>query len=256
MHIPRIHAQLRRSKVNVKRFLSNTSLPQKVKNTAVKKIIPTTMIVAESFNSLSANAQNVNKTMLAYTKFNPKIIENFMPYMPKTKEKPLPLPLALRKEMGMNLTPKNKFKKNSLCIREKYNGTAEELDYFIEKLIPKRNGKKDYNPFYKKGESFIKIGNKYNINPTVLVAIGMQESGRGTSIAALRKNNIGGIYLKSGHAQFETVEECIERMAKTIDKRLKENYTTIEAIGKSGRYCDETVSELWVKNVMFFLNKM
>lgn len=254
MHIPRIHAQLRRSKVNVKRFLSNTSLSQKVKNTAVKKIIPTTMIVAESLGSLSANAQNVNKALMAYADFDPKIIVNFMPHLPKTKVEPLPLPMPLRREM--NLTPKNKFQKNSLCIREKYNGTAEELDYFIEKLIPKRNGKKDYNPFYKKGESFIKIGNKYNINPTVLVAIGMQESGRGTSIAALRKNNIGGIYLKGSHAKFETVEECIERMAKTINKRLNENYTSIEAIGKSGRYCDKTVSELWVKNVLFFINKM
>lgn len=253
MNIKRIHAQLMRSKNSVKRILPHVAVPSGMKETAVKKIIPTTMLVAESLTSLSGHAANVNKAMPAYGNWMDfgKMITNFMPPMPKVKEEELPLPLGMK-----FFTPKNKFNKNSLCLREKYNGTAEELDYFIEKLIPARQGKKDYNPFFKKGKSFIEIGEKHKINPTVLIAIAMQESGRGTSLAAVKKKNIGGIYLNNKHAAFKNVEDCIEKMAQTIDKRLKENYTTIDAIGKSGKYCEKSVSDLWVKNVVYFLNKM
>ena len=53
-----------------------------------------------------------------------------------------------------------------------------------------------------------------------------------------------------------TVEDCIETMAKIINNRLNENCTTIETIGKSGRYCDKKAADLWIKNVLFFLNRM
>ena len=247
-----INAQLGRSKKFLKKCAPQRIIKEKVKETALKKIIPTTMIVAESLGSFAGHAQNINKTLLAYNGlYDTKNITQYVPFLPKIKNEDIFPPLG-----SFDFLPRNNFKKNSECLREPYNGTPELLDYFIENLIPKRKGKKDYNPFYQKGKSFIEIGKKYNINPAVLVAIGMQESARGTSYAAIRKNNIGGITLKKGHAEFKTVEECIESMAEVIDKRLKENYNSIEAIGKSGKYCDKSASDLWIKNVMFFLNKM
>ena len=247
-----LNAQLGRSKKFLKKIVPANAIKEKVKETGLKKVIPATMIVAESFGSFSPHAQNVNKALMAYNGiFETKNITNFMPFMPKAKDENIFPPLG-----SFNFLPRNHFKRDSECLREPYNGTAELLDYFIESLIPARKGTKNYNPFYGKAESFIKIGQKYNINPTVLVAIGMQESARGTSFAAIRKNNIGGIMIKNGHARFNTVEDCIETMARIINNRLNENCTTIETIGKSGRYCDKKAADLWIKNVLFFLNRM
>ena len=241
MHIPKIQAQFQRSKSRVKNYLPQKIIPQKIKQAAMKKIIPSAMIAVESLTTLSGHAQGVNKSLITFSNYDPKDFEIFVPFLPKAKNEFLP-PLG-----SMNFVPKNKLR---------YKGSAEELNYFIEKLIPRRNGRKDYNPFYGKAQSFIDIGNKYNINPTVLIAIAMQESGRGTSIAAVKMKNIGGIYINNKHAKFENVEQCIEEMAKTIGKRVRENYNTIDLIGKSGKYCDKSKSDLWVKNVVFFLNKM
>ena len=119
------------------------------------------MIVAESFGSFSPHAQNVNKALMAYNGiFETKNITNFMPFMPKAKDENIFPPLG-----SFNFLPRNHFKRDSECLREPYNGTAELLDYFIESLIPARKGTKNYNPFYGKAESFIKIGQKYNIKP-------------------------------------------------------------------------------------------
>ena len=250
MQITRIQANIKRSGAMLKNNLRQKIIPQKLKDTAMKKIIPTAMIALESLTTVAGHAQNVNKSLMVVNQYNPKDFALYMPFMPKIKDELLP-PLVT-----INFVPKNKLNKHSLCIKDRYKGSVEELDYFIEKLIPKRNGRKDYNPFFGKAQSFIEIGNKHNINPSVLVAIAMQESGRGTSQAAIKMKNIGGIYINKKHAKFTHVEECIEEMAKTIDKRVKENYTTIDLIGKSGKYCDKSASETWVKNVVFFLNKM
>ena len=250
MHIPKIQAQFQRSRAGLKKYLPQKIIPQKIKQTAMKKILPSAMIAVESLTTLSGHAQGVNKSLITFSNYDPKDFEIFMPFVPKAKNEFLP-PLG-----SMDFVPKNKFSKYSTCIKDRYKGSVEELNYFIEQLIPKRNGRKDYNPFYGKAQSFIDIGNKHNINPTVLIAIAMQESGRGTSVAAVKMKNIGGIYINNKHAKFENVEQCIEEMAKTIEKRVRENYNTIDLIGKSGKYCDKSVSNLWVKNVVFFLNKM
>ena len=247
-----LNAQLCHSKKFIKKYTPQKVVKEKIKQTALKKIIPTTMIVAESLGSFSAHSQNINKSLLAYNDvFQSKNVTRFVPFFPKTKDENIFPPLG-----SFDFLPRNNFKKNSECLREPYNGTAEQLDYFIEKLIPKRKGKKDYNPFFGKARSFIKISEKYNINPTVLIAIAMQESARGTSYAAIKKNNIGGIILKNGHAEFKNVEDCIEKMAEIINKRFEGNCNSIEKIGKSGKYCAKSASELWIKNVMFYLNKM
>ena len=251
MHIPQINSRIIRAKLSCQKTIRQKIIPQKMKETTIKKIIPATMLIAESFTSISGHAQNVNKIATGYSHFEYNKINLFIPHFPRVKNETLPFPIG-----SANFLPKNKFNKSSNCLQSKYTGSIEELDYFIEKLIPKRNGKKDYNPFYQKAESFIKIGNQYNINPSVLVAIAMQESGRGTSYNAIKHHNIGGIYFNKKHAKFDNIEQCIEKMSQTLQKRIRDNELSIESIAKSGKYCSLAASEEWTKNVMFFLNKM
>lgn len=246
MRTPKINVHKMYSKFNVKTFASKAKkVPQKV----IRKAVPATIIVAESLTGLTSHAAGIEKFDPPFKKFLAHGIADW--FEPKTNRADYITPLAVK-----SLTPKNNFKKNSPCLSEQYKGTAEELNYFIDKLIPKKNGSKEYNPFYGKGEAFIKLGKKYNVNPTVLVAIGMQESGRGTSTAACKLKNIGGIYLNNKKAKFEKVEECIEIMASTINKRINENCKSVADVGNSGKYCDKSASDVWIKNVMFFLNKM
>lgn len=250
MPLTPINAQLGRSKKFLKKCVSPKVVSERVKEVALKKVIPTTMIVAESLSPVSVHADDYSKSIASGLNYwNSGHLKHFVPRK-IAKSKLLP-PIGRSSYM-----PWNNFNKNSDCVRKSYKGTAEQLDYFIESLIPKKDGKKDYNPFYKKGKSFIEIGKKYNVNPTVLVAIGMQESGRGTSYAAMKKNNIGGIMLKSGHAEFKSVDDCIAKMAEIIDRRANENCKSIEKIGQSGKYCAKSVADLWVKNVVYFLNQM
>lgn len=221
---------------------------QNFKQTAMKKVIPSAVLIAESLGSFSAHAQHFEKGLLAYDEFTrAKTITNFIPKSPKPKAVPIP-PLA-----GNDFMPKNNYSVNSHCVRDIYRGTEAELNHFIEKLIPAKKGRKDYNPLYNKGESFIRIGKKYNINPSVLAAISMIESSRGTSVLALKKNNVGGLNTKR---KFKDVEECIEKMAEILDKRYKEGTRTVKEIGLSGKYCAKEAGEHWAKNVVFFLNRM
>lgn len=253
MHLTRIQAQFRYGRMSLRKFAPQKIIKNKIKETSLKKVVPATMLVAESMASLSGHAQALNKVAQDTIDFERFAIPRFMPKVPKFEEKTLPFPLNTGR---LSAYPRNNFNKSSKFLREKYKGTAEELNYFIEKMIPSRNGSKTYNPFYGKGKAFIEIGQKYNVNPTFLVAIGMQESGRGTSSAALKKNNIGGITVKSGLQKFARVEDCIQSMAQIIDKRIRENLTTVEAIGKSGKYCDKSVGDLWAKNVIYYVNMM
>lgn len=247
MRIPRVGVRNLHKKIGAKvySFATNHS-PKKT----AKKIVPATMIVSQSLTGVAAPVQDlVQANFFNYKNY---VTKNFS-YVISPNINPRVAVLEYTLE---RYKPRNNFKKTSNCLREKYAGSVEDLNYFLEKLIPKRNGKKDYNPFYNKAEAFIKAGEKYNINPTVLIAIGMQESGRGTSRAAREMKNIGGIYLKNKHAHFEKVEDCIDIMASTINKRVNEQCTTIEQVGKSGKYCEKSASDIWIKNVMFYLNRM
>lgn len=249
MHIPRINVRRMYNGFGLKTLASKT---KNAKEKAIQKIVPATMIVAESISGLNAHATTpIGRYEGAFEKFiTPGVADWFKP---AAKEAPV---VYITPSTVKNLSPKNNFKKNSPCLTEEYKGTAEELNYFIDKLIPKRNGSKDYNPFFGKGEAFIKLGRKYNVNPTVLIAIGMHETGRGTSYAARELKNIGGIYINNKRAKFDNVEDCIDKMAEIISARIKANNKTIEDIGNSGKYCAKSASDIWVKNVMFFLNRM
>ena len=149
-----------------------------------------------------------------------------------------------------------KFTKKSQSLTAKYEGTAQELDVLISRLLEKTGGDKTKNPLYGKGKSFIESGEKHHVNPSVLVAIAMHESGRGTSSMARNRNNIGGLIGKNGALRFNKVEDCIESMAKTIEKHTKNDILTIEQLGRSGKYCAKSAGDRWAEDVVFYINKL
>lgn len=94
------------------------------------------------------------------------------------------------------------------------------------------------------------------LNPFIVVGIAMHESAGGVSKAALQKNNIGGIMGKNGLRKFEKVEQCIDSITSTVNKRVTEGYTSISKVGNSGRYCAKSVGPHWSAQVASFAEKL
>ena len=104
-------------------------------------------------------------------------------------------------------------------ITKSYTGSAEDLNKYLE----------DKGKLAGKGQAFIDAQNKYGVSASVLVAICMNESAKGTSDLAKNKNNVGGVRI-SGSTEFrtfESVEKCIDYMGSF----LKSGY--IDNSGKS-----------------------
>lgn len=85
-------------------------------------------------------------------------------------------------------------------------------------------------------QAFYDAGRKYGVDPKLLMAIAMHETGKGTSVAFLRKNNAMGISPNGGGPRaFSSVEESINYAARLLRKHyLDQGLTTIAAIG--GKY--------------------
>ena len=85
-------------------------------------------------------------------------------------------------------------------------------------------------------QAFYDAGRKYGVDPKLLMAIAMHETGKGTSAAFLRKNNAMGISPNGGGPRtFSSVEESINYAARLLRKHyLDQGWTTIPAIG--GKY--------------------
>lgn len=94
------------------------------------------------------------------------------------------------------------------------------------------------------------------LNPFIVVAIAMHESAGGVSKAALQKNNIGGITGKNGLRKFNSVEQCIDSITSTVNKRVTEGYTSISKVGNSGRYCAKSVGPQWSAQVASFAEQL
>lgn len=85
-------------------------------------------------------------------------------------------------------------------------------------------------------QAFYDAGRKHGVDPKLLMAIAMHETGKGTSAAFLRKNNAMGISPGGGGPRsFDSVEESIDYAARLLKKHyLDQGLTTIAAIG--GKY--------------------
>lgn len=97
---------------------------------------------------------------------------------------------------------------------------------------------------------------KKPLNPFIVVAIAIHESAGGTSKPALQKNNVGGIMGKNGLRKFHSVEQCIDSITSTVNKRVGEGYTSISKVGNSGRYCAKSVGPQWSAQVASFAEKL
>ncbi|MEK3717905.1 glucosaminidase domain-containing protein [Paenibacillus sp. FSL R7-0333] len=105
------------------------------------------------------------------------------------------------------------------------------------------------------GDIFASVGAKYGIDPALLAAIAVHETGNGTSNAVRNKNNVGGMMGKNGLMTFDSIEQGIDKMASN----LKRNYfdkglTTIEQIQRkyapNGAANDPTnLNSYWVSGV-------
>lgn len=150
--------------------------------------------------------------------------------------------------------------------------TAEEIKKFQE-IYP--DTKQNFNSpgltntaslggvFAKSGNAFTGAAQKYGIDPLLLTAIAMHETGNGTSPAVKNKNNPGGLMRsKGGLQEFSSLEEGIDKMASTL-KRLyiDQGLTTIEQISKKyapvGAANDPTnLNKNWVAGVTKFYNQL
>lgn len=66
------------------------------------------------------------------------------------------------------------------------------------------------------GPVFEKYGQQYGIDPKLLAAISMHETGRGTSEAFLKGNNAMGVSNSKGPISFSSAEESIQHQAHTL----------------------------------------
>lgn len=84
-----------------------------------------------------------------------------------------------------------------------------------------------------KGAQIAFAGEKYGINPAVLAAIMMHETGNGTSDAATNKNNVGGMMKSdgSGLMSFDSIDAGIDAMASNLDRNyVDKGITTLSGV--------------------------
>lgn len=118
-----------------------------------------------------------------------------------------------------NNTANNAINKNNpyynyytyLSGRSKVSYYAKEIENYIQ-----NNTEKD-SVLRGQGINFIKAQNKYGVNASLMLGIAMNESSKGTSDLAKKKNNIYGIKAYDSNTDaattFNSIEECIDRFA-------------------------------------------
>lgn len=120
----------------------------------------------------------------------------------------------------------------------------------------------DKGVFKGHAKDFFKYGSEYDVDPALVVAICMSETGRGTSTAVTKRNNPGGLMGNGGGFSFDTLEEGIEAMIENLSRNyIKMGLTTPETI--QPKYCpvgasnDPTgLNNNWLTTVNFFLDEL
>jgi len=102
---------------------------------------------------------------------------------------------------------------------------------------------------------FINAGKKYDIDPGLLSAIAIHETGNGSSRTVNEKNNVAGMMGKNGLRSYQSVEDSIFDMARNLRQNyLDQGKDTIAAIGAKyapvGAANDPTgLNNHWTKGV-------
>lgn len=112
-------------------------------------------------------------------------------------------------------------------------------------------------------QAFYDAGNKYGVDPKLLMAISMHETAAGTSSAFRNKKNAMGISPNGGGPRsFDSVEESIDYTARLLKQHyLNQGLTTIESIG--GKYAPtgadndpRNLNQHWAKGVRKYYNSL
>jgi hypothetical protein len=107
---------------------------------------------------------------------------------------------------------------------------------------------------------FTEAGKTYGINPALLAAISMHETGNGNSRAVQLKNNPGGMMGRDGLKTYSSLKEGIFDMARNLRKNyLDQGISTIAEIGAKyapiGASNDPYhLNNYWVKGVQSYFN--
>ncbi|RPK20040.1 glucosaminidase domain-containing protein [Paenibacillus xylanexedens] len=74
-----------------------------------------------------------------------------------------------------------------------------------------------------KGSVFANSAKSNNVDPYLIAAIAMHETGNGTSSAIRNKNNVGGLMGRNGLKRFDSVDASIEYMSNLIEEKYVAN---------------------------------
>ncbi|AUS09981.1 peptidase M23 [Laceyella sacchari] len=135
--------------------------------------------------------------------------------------------------------------------------SAEELNNKLAKMSPTKD-----NVFLGKGAAFVSAGQKYGVDPVLVAAIAMHETGFGRSSMVRTKNNPGGIYLNGSFASFPTLEAGIDYMTRNLYKNyIKQGLKTPEQIGPKyapiGASNDPNgLNRHWVPTITKYVNQL
>lgn len=109
---------------------------------------------------------------------------------------------------------------------------------------------------------FIEAGKKYDIDPNLLSAIAIHETGNGKSRAVNEKLNVAGMMGKNGLRSYDSLSDSIFDMARNLRQNyLNQGKTTIAAIGAKyapvGASNDPTgLNNHWTTGVAKQLNRL
>ena len=109
---------------------------------------------------------------------------------------------------------------------------------------------------------FINAGKKYDINPGLLSAIAIHETGNGSSKAVNEKLNVAGMMGKNGLRSYDSLEASIFDMARNLrENYLNQGKDTVAKIGAKyapiGVSNDPTgLNNHWVQGVSRHLNSL
>ena len=116
------------------------------------------------------------------------------------------------------------------------------------------------------GQAFIDAGQRYGVNPRLLAAIAMHETGNGTSRFARQLNNVGGIMDPKHNWQrgkrFASLDEGIQYMARNLRKNyLDKGLRTLEQIQRKyapvgARNDPRSLNRHWVSGVSKYLKQL
>lgn len=112
------------------------------------------------------------------------------------------------------------------------------------------------------GNAFVQAGQKYGIDPALLAAIAIHETGNGSSSAVKNKNNVGGMMGKNGLMSFNSLQDGIDKMASNLKRNyIDKGLTTIEQIQKKyapvGAANDpNNLNSNWIRGVSKYYNML